>query len=152
MGCLFGVQPLIDILPQLLQWCLLYHAILDRVITALDCISYILAVSMAISISCRVIVSLFVSFIEDAMIIIHTKPTRYLPYFKALLRKHVALKALGWNSFILYYPQGIIHIFQQYPFLSSKTSFGPRVLSLPASVCECVCVCVSITSLSARSG
>ena len=37
MGCLLWFQPLIDILPQLLQWCVQYHDMLDRIITALDC-------------------------------------------------------------------------------------------------------------------
>ena len=40
MRCLLWVQPLIDILPQFLQWCVQYHVILDRVITALDCTIY----------------------------------------------------------------------------------------------------------------
>ena len=39
MGCLLWVQLLIDILPQFLQWYVQYHVILDRVISALDCIS-----------------------------------------------------------------------------------------------------------------
>ena len=39
MGCLLWVQSLIDILPQFLQWCVPYHVILYRVITALGCIS-----------------------------------------------------------------------------------------------------------------
>ena len=38
MGCFLLVQPLIDILPQFLQWYMQYVDILDRVITALDCI------------------------------------------------------------------------------------------------------------------
>ena len=38
MGCLLWVQPLIDNLPQFLQWCVQYHFILYRVIMALDCI------------------------------------------------------------------------------------------------------------------
>ena len=40
MGCLLWVQPLIDILPHFLQWCVQYHVKLDRVIhviTALHC-------------------------------------------------------------------------------------------------------------------
>ena len=37
MGCLLWVQPLIDILPQFLQWSLKYLVILDHVIMALDC-------------------------------------------------------------------------------------------------------------------
>ena len=37
MGCLLLVQPLIDIMPQFLQWYMQYVDILDRVITALDC-------------------------------------------------------------------------------------------------------------------
>ena len=37
MRCLLWIQPLIYILPQFLQWCMQYHVILDRVITALDC-------------------------------------------------------------------------------------------------------------------
>ena len=36
MGCLFWVQPLVDILPQFLQWRMKYHVILDCVITALN--------------------------------------------------------------------------------------------------------------------
>ena len=40
MGCLLLVQSHIDIVPQFLQWCAQYHVILDRVITALVCISY----------------------------------------------------------------------------------------------------------------
>ena len=38
MGCLLGVQLLIDIQPQFLQWYVQYHAVLDRGITALECI------------------------------------------------------------------------------------------------------------------
>ena len=38
MGCLMGVQLLIDIQPQFLQWYVQYHAILVRGITAFDCI------------------------------------------------------------------------------------------------------------------
>ena len=43
MRCLLWVQPLIDILPHFLQWCVQYHVILDHVITALDCIARIIA-------------------------------------------------------------------------------------------------------------
>ena len=43
MWCLLWVQPLIDILPHFLQWCVQYHVILDHVITALDCIAKIIA-------------------------------------------------------------------------------------------------------------
>ena len=39
-GCLFGVQLLIDILPQFLQWCMQYLVILDPVITAPHCTDY----------------------------------------------------------------------------------------------------------------
>ena len=38
MGCILWIQPLIDILPQFLQWCVQYFLMLDCVITALDCI------------------------------------------------------------------------------------------------------------------
>ena len=38
MGCFLWVQPLIDILPQFLQWCGQYYVILDCVIMALDCL------------------------------------------------------------------------------------------------------------------
>ena len=38
MGCLLWIQALIDILPRFLQWCVQYLVILDRVLTALDCI------------------------------------------------------------------------------------------------------------------
>ena len=37
MGCLLLIGIYIQILPQSLQWCVQYHVILDRVITALDC-------------------------------------------------------------------------------------------------------------------
>ena len=37
MGRLLWIQPLIDILPQFLRWCMQYLVIFDRVITALDC-------------------------------------------------------------------------------------------------------------------
>ena len=37
MGCLLGVQTLINILPQFQQRCFQYSVILDHVITALDC-------------------------------------------------------------------------------------------------------------------
>ena len=40
MGCFLCIQPLIDILPQFLQWCLQYFAVLDRIITLLDCMLY----------------------------------------------------------------------------------------------------------------
>ena len=40
MGCLLWIQHLVDILPQLLQSFMQYLIILDRVITALDCILY----------------------------------------------------------------------------------------------------------------
>ena len=35
MGCFLWIQPVIDKLPQLLQWCMQYHGILDH---TLDCI------------------------------------------------------------------------------------------------------------------
>ena len=38
MGCLFGIQHLIDILPQFLQLLMQYLTILDRLKTTLDCI------------------------------------------------------------------------------------------------------------------
>ena len=38
MGCLLWVQTYIDILLLSPQWCIQYHVILGRVITALDCI------------------------------------------------------------------------------------------------------------------
>ena len=37
MGCIFWAQPLIDILPKFLQWCVQYHVILYWIITTLDC-------------------------------------------------------------------------------------------------------------------
>ena len=40
MGCLLWIQHLIDILPQFLQLLFWYLTILDRLITAFDCISY----------------------------------------------------------------------------------------------------------------
>ena len=46
MGCLLWVQPLINILPQFLQWCVSYHVMLGRVTTALDCIWTQTAVDM----------------------------------------------------------------------------------------------------------
>ena len=39
MGCLLGVETLIDIPPQLLQWCVQYHATWDRVILSLNCMN-----------------------------------------------------------------------------------------------------------------
>ena len=38
MGCILWAKPLIDILPQFLQLFMHYYTILDRVLTALDCI------------------------------------------------------------------------------------------------------------------
>ena len=38
MGCILWAQIVIYTLPQSLQWCMQYHVILDRVITALDCL------------------------------------------------------------------------------------------------------------------
>ena len=38
LGCLLWTQILICFLLQLLQWCIQYHAILDRIIMALECI------------------------------------------------------------------------------------------------------------------
>ena len=40
MGCLLWVQPLIDILSYVLQWCVQYHVILDCVIMVLDCMCH----------------------------------------------------------------------------------------------------------------
>ena len=37
MVCLLWIQHQIDILPQILQWCVQYLVILDRVLTVLDC-------------------------------------------------------------------------------------------------------------------
>ena len=44
MGCILWVQLLTDILPHFPQWCVQYHVVLDRVITALDCLINILQV------------------------------------------------------------------------------------------------------------
>ena len=38
MGCFFWIQTLIYIMSQWVQWCMQYHLILDRIITAPDCI------------------------------------------------------------------------------------------------------------------
>ena len=37
MGCILWVQTVIYTLPQSMQWCMWYHVILNRVITALNC-------------------------------------------------------------------------------------------------------------------
>ena len=52
MGCLLWAQPLIDILSKFLQWCVEYHVISNRIITALDsthgcCIGAVIIITYA---------------------------------------------------------------------------------------------------------
>ena len=54
MGCLLWIQYLIDILPQFLQSFLQYLTILDRIITALECmlLEHISSLILSVAVSC----------------------------------------------------------------------------------------------------
>ena len=77
MGCLLWVQPLIDILPQLLQWFVQYYAILDHIITALNCYMIGMYVLMYICI-CRYVVHMYFLMYVCTYVYMHAQVHAYI--------------------------------------------------------------------------